>query len=78
VERADRMRRNLEFSERLTTTNWATQVLNDLKAVERGGEADANYAVGFGMNYKVMRLRAGFSALNSKEVCKNYRSARHR
>ena len=26
TERADRMRRNLEYSQRLTTTNWATQV----------------------------------------------------
>ena len=34
-ERADRMRRNLEYSVRLTTSNWAVQVLNDLKSVEK-------------------------------------------
>merc|ERR1712188_216951 len=32
-ERADRMRRNLEFSTRLTTNNWTLQVLQDLKSV---------------------------------------------
>lgn len=35
-ERADRCRRNLEFSTRLTTTNWALNVLRDLKSVQVG------------------------------------------
>eukprot|EP00600_Ochromonadales_sp_CCMP1393_P004943 CAMPEP_0174970528 /NCGR_PEP_ID=MMETSP0004_2-20121128/9438_1 /TAXON_ID=420556 /ORGANISM="Ochromonas sp., Strain CCMP1393" /LENGTH=1105 /DNA_ID=CAMNT_0016220279 /DNA_START=122 /DNA_END=3439 /DNA_ORIENTATION=- len=78
VERADRMRRNLEYSTRLTTSNWATQVLNDLKSVEKSSDPDSNFAVGFGMQYKIMDLKAGFNELNSDEVCKAYRTARHR
>jgi trehalose 6-phosphate synthase/phosphatase len=34
-DRVDRMRRNLEFSSRLTTINWAKEVLRDLKCVEK-------------------------------------------
>ena len=78
AERVDRMRRNLEFSKRLTTTNWATQVLNDLKAVEKSDDPDSSFAVGFGYNYKIMDLKAGFHPLDTKEVCKAYRTARHR
>jgi trehalose-phosphatase len=78
VERADRMRRNLEYSLRLTTNSWATQVLSDLKSVEKNDDPDSSFAVGFGMNYKVMDLKAGFNQLDVKEVCKSYRTARHR
>jgi trehalose-phosphatase len=77
-ERADRMRRNLEYSKRLTTNNWATQVLSDLKSVEKSDDPDSSFAVGFGMHYKIMDLKAGFNPLDVKEVCKNYRTARHR
>lgn len=78
VERADRNRRNLEYATRLTSTNWATHVLCDLKSVEKSTDPNANYAVGFGMQYKVMDLKAGFHALDVKEVCNSYRSARSR
>eukprot|EP01032_Pedospumella_encystans_P014145 gene14145-16269_t len=77
-ERADRTRRNLEYSQRLTTANWATQVLSDLKGVEKSQDPDSSYAVGFGMNYKIMDLKAGFNPLDVKETCKAYRNARHR
>ena len=40
-ERADRTRRNLEFSTRLTTANWALHVLHDLKRVEKEEEVAA-------------------------------------
>lgn len=78
VERADRSRRNLEFSTRLTTANWAKHILYDLKSVERSDDPSANYAVGFGLQYKVMNLKAGFLPLDVQEVCKSYRNARHR
>lgn len=78
TERADRSRRNLEFSTRLTTANWAKHVLYDLKSVERSDDPNANYAVGFGLQYKVMNLKAGFHALDVQETCKAYRTARHR
>ena len=78
IERADRMRRNLEYSKRLTTANWATQVLNDLKCVEKSVDPDSSVAVGFGMHYKIVDLKDGFNPLDNKEVCKAYRNARHR
>jgi trehalose 6-phosphate synthase/phosphatase len=77
-ERADRSRKNLEFSTRLTTANWARHVLSDLKSVESSADPGASYGVGFGLQYKVMNLRAGFQALDVKETCKSYRAARHR
>jgi trehalose 6-phosphate synthase/phosphatase len=75
-ERYDRSRKNLEYSARLTTTNWAKHVLSDLKAAE--GNSDGSYAVGFGLQYKVMNLKAGFHALDTKEVSKAFRTSRHR
>ncbi|RYH28701.1 hypothetical protein EON65_11240 [archaeon] len=39
---------------------------------------DASFSLGFGMQYKVMNLKSGFLPLDSKEVCKAYRTARHR
>ncbi len=77
-ERADRSRRNLEFSTRLTTANWAKHVLYDLKSVEGSVDPNSSYAVGFGLQYKVMNLKAGFQALDVKDVCKSYKGARHR
>ena len=38
------------------------------QAVEKSTDPNANYAVGFGMQYKVMDLKAGFQALDVKEV----------
>ncbi len=34
-EVAERYRRNLEFSTKLTTNNWAIEVLHDLMSVEK-------------------------------------------
>ena len=78
TEQADRFRRNLEFSTRLTTSNWAKHVLHDLKAVEKSSDPNASYALGFGMKYKVMNLKAGFQPLDVKAVSTNYRNARYR
>lgn len=36
--------------------------------MEKSTDPNANYAVGFGMQYKVMDLKAGFQALDVKEV----------
>jgi trehalose 6-phosphate synthase/phosphatase len=77
-ERSDRSRRNLEFSNRLTSENWAKYVLSDLKAVENNVDPSASYAVGFGLQYKVMNLKAGFHAIDTKEVAKAFRTSRHR
>lgn len=77
-ERVDRCRRNLEFSTRLTTANWAKHVLRDLKGVEVSSDPNSSYGVGFGMQFKIMNLKSGFMPLDSKEVCKAYRAARHR
>ncbi len=78
TERIERSRRNMEFSARLTCSNWAKYVLNDLKAAQGSSDPNANYAVGFGLQYKVMNLKAGFHALDVKEVSKSFRVARHR
>lgn len=77
-ERADRTRRNLEYSRRLTTGNWAREVLRDLKEVEKSTDPNTSFAVGFGMQYKVMDLKTAFHPLNSKDVLKAYRNARYR
>ena len=77
TERADRFRRNLEFSTRLTTTNWALHVLHDLKAVEKFDEAETLH-VGFGIGYKVMGFKAGFAATDILAVNKAYKAAQNR
>lgn len=77
-ERADRSRRNLEFSTRLTTSNWAKHVLDDLNSIERNSDPNSSYGVGFGLQYKIMNLKAGFCPLDIKEAFKAYRSSRHR
>ncbi len=77
-ERFDRTRRNLEFSTRLTTTNWATQVLHDLKCVTKNDDPTENFAVGFGMGYRVMGVKAGFQPLDVGALGKSYRQANHR
>jgi trehalose 6-phosphate synthase/phosphatase len=78
TERADRMRRNLEFSNRLTTLAWAIQVLEDLKGVEKVSDSGSQVSVGFGMNFRVMGVRAGFHTLDVVAVSKAYRAARNR
>lgn len=74
-ERADRTRRNLEFSTRLTTTNWAMHVLHDLKAVEKNVDPSENFSVGFGMGYRVVGVKAGFQPLDSTSISKAYKAA---
>lgn len=78
VEKADRSRRNLEFSLRLTTTSWALQVLSALKGVEKQADTSTQIAVGFGMQFKVMDLKAGFNQLNLKNICNSYRDSKKR
>lgn len=77
-EIADRVRRNLEFSTRLTTLAWATQVLNDLKSVEKSDDPNDTEKYGFGTGFRVMGIRANFQPLNVTDVSKTYRTAHHR
>lgn len=77
-ERADRMRRNLEFSTRLTTVNWATQVLYDLKCVDKSSDKSAYSGVGFGMGFRVMGIKQGFETLDAAAVNKSYRATKNR
>lgn len=77
-EQADRVRRNLEFSTRLTTESWAKQVLQDLKSIEKSDDPNDMQTFGFGTGFRVMGVRAGFQTLNVTEVSKAYRAARHR
>ena len=76
-DRADRMRRNLEFSTRLTTVNWAKEVLFDLKSVEKAEMGDS-VKIGLGMGFRVTALKAGFLPLDLTVVNKSYRAATHR
>ena len=78
AERSDRMRRNLEFSERLTTVKWATQVLYDLKCVEKSTDHSAYSGVGFGMGFRVMGVKAGFNTLDVVALNKSYRASQQR
>ena len=78
-ERADRYRRNLEFSTKLTTNNWASQVLLDIMRVEKAtGEGQQNFAVGFGMGFRVMGVKAGFHELDMTALTKAYKSSKCR
>lgn len=77
-ERSDRTRRNLEFSTRLTTVNWATHVLLDLKNVEKNENPTENLAIGLGMGFRVMGVKAGFHALDVAAASKAYRAAHSR
>lgn len=77
-DRVDRMRRNLEFSSRLTTLNWAKEVLRDLKSVQKSTDLGENLAVGFGMGFRVMGVKAGFQPLNSTALSRAYRTAKQR
>ncbi len=78
VERADRMRRNLEFSTRLTTTNWTLQVLQDLKSVEKSDDVNSYSAMGFGMGFRVMGMKSGFEPVDTSALTKAYRNAHSR
>jgi len=75
TERADRMRRNLEFSTRLTTENWTLQVLQDLKSVEKSEDVSSYSAVGFGMGFRVMGVKSGFEPVDTSVLSKAYRNA---
>lgn len=77
-DRVDRMRRNLEFSSRLTTINWAKEVLRDLKCVEKSSAPTDRLAVGFGMAFRVMGVKAGFQQLDLAAVSKSYKTSSHR
>jgi hypothetical protein len=66
-DRVDRSRSNLEFYARLTTAYWAKHVPYNLKSVE-GSVSNASYAVGIGLQYKVMNVNAGFQVLNVKKL----------
>lgn len=74
-ERADRMRRNLEFSSRLTTSSWTMQVLQDLKSVEKSEDSGAYTAIGFAMGMRVVGVRAGFQAVDVSSLGKAYRNS---
>ena len=78
AERADRMRSNLEFSTRLTTTNWTLQVLQDLKSVEKSDDVNSYSAMGFGMGFRVMGLKSGFELVDTLSLTKSYRNAHSR
>jgi trehalose 6-phosphate synthase/phosphatase len=77
-ERAERSRRNMEFSARVTSGSWAKYVLSDLKSTEILTDPNSTYAVGFGLQYKIMNLKAGFQPLDTKEIAKAFRVAHYR
>jgi trehalose 6-phosphate synthase/phosphatase len=77
-ERADRMRRNLEFSTRLTTANWTLQVLQDLKSVEKSEDMSSYSAMGFGMGFRVMGVKSGFKTVDISAISKSYRNSHSR
>jgi trehalose 6-phosphate synthase/phosphatase len=77
-ELVDRNRRNLEFSTRLTTERWAQHVLVDLKAVDKSYNPHDNLAIGFGLQYRVMGVRADFHPLNETSVAREYWASRCR
>jgi trehalose 6-phosphate synthase/phosphatase len=79
IERADRMRRNLEFSNRLTTENWTKQVIQDIKSVKINNEDEhEQYTVGLGMGFRVMAVKSGFHSLDLNIISKKYRNSSSR
>ena len=78
-ERSDRMRRNAEFSSKLTTLNWGKHVLHDIKSIEKTTENERNnFAVGFGMGFRVMGVKASFKPVDIGAMSKVYRNSNKR
>lgn len=78
AESTFRMRKNVEYSSRLTTLHWAYHVLQDLKRVEKSETMVKSTMVGFGGNYRVIGIKHGFPQLDFDEVSKFYKAAKNR
>ncbi len=77
-ERAQRMRRNLEFSNRLTTLHWAYHVLQDLKRIEKDPRDTSVSTLGFGSNFRVVGIKSTLKSLDFTDVARSYKTAKHR
>jgi trehalose 6-phosphate synthase/phosphatase len=78
TQQQERFCRNLDFSTRMTTQNWAVQVLSDLKAVQKDESAGRTLKLGFALGFKVMGTSTGFNPVDVSSVSKSYRAARSR
>jgi trehalose 6-phosphate synthase/phosphatase len=75
-----RMRKNVEFSSRLTTLHWAYHVLQDLKKVEKyENDKDVRSTmIGLGSTYRSVGIKSGFHQLDFSSCGKLYKNSAHR
>lgn len=76
AEIIDRMKRNMDFCDRLSTVQWAGHVLHDLKQVTKSKNLSAYSTLGFGTNFRVMDTKV--NELEFSKVVKDYRMSRNR
>ncbi|CAM9124205.1 unnamed protein product, partial [Ectocarpus fasciculatus] len=78
-ERTLRMRKNVEFSSRLTTLHWAYHVLQDLKKIEKSDDSiGRSTMIGLGSTYRYVGIKSGFHQLDFSETAKMYKSSTNR
>jgi trehalose 6-phosphate synthase/phosphatase len=77
-ERAKRMRRNSEFSNRLTTLHWAHQVLMDLKKTAISDVPSGVSMLGMGSSHRMLGVKSGFLPLEFTILSRSYRTSKHR
>ena len=80
AEQTLRMRKNVEFSSRLTTLHWAFHVLQDLKKVEKNESQQdlRSTMLGLGSTYRYVDIKSGFHQLDFSETAKFFRSSARR
>jgi trehalose 6-phosphate synthase/phosphatase len=78
AEIQDRMKKNLEYCDKVSTVQWAATVLQDLKQVAKSKDTSAYSTLGFGMKFRLMDVKAGFHELDLVQVTKDFRLARNR
>lgn len=76
-ERTLRMRKNVEFSSRLTTLHWAYHVLQDLKKIDKTDESRSTM-IGLGSTYRYVGIKSSLHSLDFGEVAKFYKSSASR
>lgn len=77
-ERTLRMRKNVEFSSRLTTLHWAYHVLQDLKKIKKSDDIERSTMIGLGSTYRYIGIKSGFHQLDFAEIAKFYKTSTSR
>lgn len=78
AEREQRLNMDLAYVTSNTTASWCANVLTDLKSVEKGSNHYKYVAIGLGLGHRVAAMDAGFHALDTANVVRQYRLSRKR